>query len=237
MRVSRTALPLVLALCLPSAGAPVDPRTIAPDDIEPAGAPNAAYLEAARWQGLQTGIVYLKPGAPLPEGAVAVPEAPDVPDADAERRSWTIIAGAVLLAVLAFAAWYGRGITASFGSARDPVRRGAGPTAEAAPARDLPPDAFLASLAAMPDRRRALILLVARALERGAEANGLRLGRAQTARDVLRALPGRWPHLAALRQLVAEAEIVHFGGRDLPEGRWQTCLDRARPLFGAGQPG
>ena len=77
---------------------------------------------------------------------------------------------------------------------------------------------------------------ISSALERAAEANGLRLGRAQTARDVLRVLPRGWPHLDALRRLVREAEIVRFGGRDLAEEHWRACLESARPLFAAGRP-
>lgn len=229
MRLSCTA-PLLLALCLVTMGAG-KAADIDPADVEPVGEPNAAYLDTVRWGGLQTEIVYLRPGAPLPDVEVTVPDAPWAADADAARRNWAIAAGVALLLVLAFAAWYGRGIPVSFGAPRDPLRRARGEATGAGPARDLPPDEILAGLAAMPDRRQALILLAARALERGAEANGLRLGRAQTARDVLRALPRRWPHLDTLRRLVSEAELVHFGGRDLPEERWRACFDQARPLF------
>jgi hypothetical protein len=233
MRVSRTALPLALALGI--AGPAGAAAGIDPASVEATGVPNAAYLDAARWRGLQTEIVYLRPGAALPDGEVAVPEAPGVPDPEAERRIWAITAAMVLLLALAFAAWHGRGISASFGSARDPLRRGAAPPGEKVPVPDLPAAAFLAGLAAMPDRRRALILLAASAIEQAAVANGLRLGRSQTARDVLRVLPRRWPHLDTLRRLVSEAEIVHFGGRDLAEERWRACLEQARPLFATGR--
>ena len=240
MRLSRTALRSLLVLGLAAAGgaadAEIDVARIDSRDLGPAGAPNAAYLDAARWRGLQTEVAYLRPGAPLPEGEVAVPDAPAVPDPQAVRRNWAVAAGLVLALVLAFAAWYGRGLPVSFGAGvRDRLRRGADALAADAPAGDPDPEALFARLAAMPDRRRALILLAARALERAAEANGLRLGRSQTARDVLGVLPRRWPHGEALRRLVAEAEIVHFGGRDLAEARWRDCLAAARPLFAAGR--
>ena len=77
----------------------------------------------------------------------------------------------------------------------------------------------------------ALILLVSRALERAADQNQVRLGRAQTARDVVRVLPRGWPHLGALRGLVREAEIVHFGGRDISDEKWEECLAAAQPIF------
>ena len=94
---------------------------------------------------------------------------------------------------------------------------------------------LLASLREMADRRQALILLVSRALERSADINQVRLGRAQTARDVLRILPRNWTHIAALRGLVREAEVVHFGGRDLSEERWQECFQAAEPIFRRGR--
>ena len=208
MTLSRTALLLALGLF---AGAAIGATEIDPGDVEPAGAPDAAYLDAARWRGLQTEVVYLRPGAAPPAGEVAVPAAPGAPDPEAERRAWAIAAGMVLLLVLAFAVWHGRGIPVPFGAVRDRLRRGrhAASGEPAAAVGAASPDEFLATLAAMPDRRTAMILLVGQALERAAQVNGLRLGRAQTARDVLRTLPRRWPHLDALARLVSEAELVH----------------------------
>jgi hypothetical protein len=232
MKVLRTA-PLLLALCLSAAGPASGATKIRLGDVEPTGAPNAAYLDAAGWRGLQTEIVYLRPDAPLPEGAVAVTNAPGVADTRTERRNWAIAAGVVLMLVLAFVAWYGRGVSIAFGAPRDPLRRGSKWQTDARPVREVSTDALLAELAAMPDRRQALITMVTRALERAAQANGLRLGRAQTARDVLRVLPPRWPHFDSLRWLISEAELVHYGGRDLAEERWRACLDQARPLFAA----
>jgi hypothetical protein len=232
MRVSRAAVLLLLVLCSPADAASLDPA-----DIEPTGERNAAYLDAVRGHGLQTEIAYLREGAALPDfGGVAVPEVPDLPDPAAERRNWAIFFGVLLALILGFAIWYGRGISASFGVARDPRQAGVPAGETPAPSRDLPAEAFLESVRAMPDRRRAQILLVARALERAATANGLRLGRAQTARDVLRAVPRAWPHFETLRRLVAQAEIVHFGGRELAEDQWRACLDGAQALLGAERP-
>ena len=236
MSASHAAVVPLLALGLCIAGPACPAAEIDPADIQATGAPNGAYRDAVRWRGLQTEVVYLRPGAPLPSGEVALPAAPGVPDPEAERRAWAIAAGLVLLLILAFGLWYGRGVSAGFGQARDPLRRNPQRRGEEDPDAGLPADAFLGSLAGMRDRRLALILLVARALERAAEANGLRLGQSQTARDVLRVLPRGWPHLDALRRLVSEAEIVRFGGRDLGEERWRACLDAARPLFAAGRP-
>jgi hypothetical protein len=66
MRVSPTALPLLLALGLSVAG-PIAAPGIDPAEFAPTGAPNAPYLDAVRWRGLQTEVAYLRPDAPLPE--------------------------------------------------------------------------------------------------------------------------------------------------------------------------
>ena len=228
-----SALAVVLALAAPALAA-VDPA-----DIEPTGPPNAAYLDAVP-RGVQAEIIYMRPSAAFDPEAIAEGEPPRPPrtmDAEAERRTWGIVFGVLLVAVLVFAAWFGGRIPVSFrGRAADGCRRGPETAGETAAAPPLPADAFLDRLRAMADRRMALILLVGRALEAAAAANGLRIGRAQTARDVLGAVPRRWPHFDALRRLVREAEVVHFGGRDLPEARWRECVEAARPLLAGGRP-
>lgn len=225
---------VVPALCLGCAlAAPPAAAAIAPGDIEPTGPPNAAYLDAVRWSRLQTEVTYLRPSAPFdPRASVEVPAPPM--SVETRRWIWIGVLGALILGIVAGFAWFGGRIPVTFG-ATDRARRGAARAGDAATAgADLPPGEFLERLRAMADRRAALILLTARALEQAAAANGLTLARAQTARDVLRAVPRRWPHFEALRRLVREAEIVHFGGRDLPEARWRDCLETARPLIVAG---
>ena len=97
--------------------------------------------------------------------------------------------------------------------------------ADDTPARD-----FFSAIAAMKDRRAALILLVGRALRDAAQSNGLRLTRSETARTILRRLPVTWLNFSALRELVQTEELVHFGGRDLSEDTFARCLELARPL-------
>lgn len=221
--VMRAVLPALSILVLCASAAPEA-------DIEPTGTPNAAYLDAVSGERIQASITYLRPSAPFtPDGEVDVPRPMDP---ETVRLVWTIGLGVLLAVLVAFAAWFGGRIPVSFG-ASDPARRRRPDTA-AEPAEGgqrLPVGEFLDRLAGMADRRAALILLVGRALDSAAKANGLRLARAQTARDVLGLLPRRWPHFEALRALVREAEFVHFGGRDLPEARWRDCLEAARPLL------
>lgn len=231
------ALP-VLLVPLVLLGAPATAKAADPADIEPTGQRNAAYLDAVRGMGLQTEVIYLRPAVafdPRTHAGRTPPEPPRAPDPETVRTIWGLVFGALLIGTLIFAAWFGGRIPVSFRArGGDKRRRGTGAEEDAAVAPDLPADAFLERLRGMADRRAALILLTGRALETAADANGLRIGRAQTARDVLRAVPRRWPHFETLRGLVREAEVVHFGGRDLPEARWRACLDAALPLLRPG---
>ena len=214
-------------------------------EIEETGEVNEAYLDSVSGKGLQTDIVYLKPHArykPDESAPIKVPERPEdrQSSASSNRLTWGIVFGAIVAIVLWIVVTQGGAIGVSFGSTsgREARRDGApdGPTDDELEAINRQPlDQFLVSLRDMADRRQALILLVSRALERSADANKVRLGRAQTARDVLRILPRNWTHLQALRDLVREAEVVHFGGRDLSEERWQECYASAEPIFRRGR--
>lgn len=226
MRGLRIAFSLVLALLLPEAGSGDTLRG------EAAGSPNAAYLESVRGRGLHTEIDYLDPSAPLPPiDGVALPRPDDRSGASALRRDWALFMGILLLVLLVLVGRYGRGITVTLGPAARDARRVAPADSPACPPVATEPEAFLRLIEATPDRRSALILLMSRTLERAAEINNQRLARAQTAREALRALPQHWPHIAALRGLVAEAEIVRFGGHTLSEERWRVCVESARPIL------
>lgn len=231
------ALAVLLSLAGPPAALP-SPAT-APADLEPVGHRDAAYLDAVRRRGLQTDIDYLRPEVAFDPWAYAGgrrPEPPRQMDPDTARLVWGGVFALLLAAVIAFAAWFGGRIPVSF-RAHDERRRPAEPASPApgVPA-PLPDDAFVERVRAMTDRREALILMTARALERAAAANGQRIARAQTARDVLSALPRGGPQIDALRRLVREAELVHFGGRDLPEDRWRECLGIGMSLLAPGRP-
>ena len=234
-----------LALCCLIVIATDAGAAITEDDIVDPGEINQDYRDAIRGRGLQADIVYLRPETDFrpeeTERLVVIPE----PEEEREREVsvttsrwvWGLTFGALLLGLIALFVIYGGNIAVSFSSQPTDGRRDEDEeTLEIDPERAAlmaqPLDSFLESLRRMADRREALILLVSRALERAATLNDLRLGRSQTARDVLRILPRSWSHIGNMRRLVREVEIVHFGGRDLPEEIWEECLDAARPIFG-----
>ena len=208
------------------------------EDLIDTGPPDPKVESAISWERLQDDIKYLRPEAEFKPGEniqVVVPPRPASPDEleTAARWSTGLIVLAIVVVVIVIFALFGNSINVSFGST-DEKRRIRSKAAEQSDVdlEDLPRDGLLERLASMPDRRRALILLTGHALNRAASANGVTLARAQTARDVLRVLPRQWRHMDAMRRLVREAEIVHFGGRDVSEETWADCLSAARPIFG-----
>lgn len=207
-------------------------------DLQLTGQPDEDVREALDRSSLQTEVVYLRPDAdfqPDQSIEIKVPEKAEYNRSAGtlERWVWGIMFAVVLLVVIAIFISQGGAIGVSFGKQVQNARRqedDAAPDAFDALNRQ-PLDQFLASLRAMADKRMALILLVSRALERAADQNDVRLGRAQTARDVIRVLPKAWPHLSALRGLVREAEVVHFGGREVSDDTWEQCFAAAEPIF------
>ncbi len=198
---------------------------------------NPAYERRVLLNRLQTDITYvdrLEGEIPL-DGA---PPPPDLPEDDTETevsetlQLVTRLALLLLIGMTAATLYRNRGWLAerlgAVPDARRPRKARPTPSADAPPAID---EALLTRLRAMTDRRAALVALLGAALGAAAEQNGIRMGRSETARDLLRRLPDRWPHLPALRSLVMTEELVQFGGRPLPEATFENCLAAAAPIL------
>lgn len=240
----RTAqvLRLLIAMLLALSSAPAvadEPRALP----APIGAGGRAYLETAQGSGASVEVTYFDPGRPAPElrTDVAVEPPPGPPPSGTpddrqriELGPWTVgaVFAAILASVLLLATRFGgvRAVSFARPPGRGDRRARRAPAGRAVPVDDPGPDS-LDAIAGMADRGRALHVLLERALERAAAANGQRIGRSQTVRDVLRALPAAWPLLPALRAVAAQAEVVQFGGRALSEEAFHACLEAARPLF------
>ncbi|MEM1268108.1 MAG: DUF4129 domain-containing protein [Pseudomonadota bacterium] len=205
-----------------------------------------AYRDAVRWRGLQHEIRYVDEldgeipldGSDLPEPPRPTTEAPDGALTAAEVTGRTLLI-AVLIGALALAVLKGGAAARLFGSpgARRARPMPSEPDTESEELSQIPPS-DLARIRAMPDRRAALIALLHLTLSAAARQNGLRLRRAETARDFLRRLPRGWGGLAALRQIVMAEELVQFGGRPVSADSLETCIASAeRILSGARAPG
>lgn len=232
--------PSILLLCLATvAAAPAsaaEPRELAAG-IDAGG---RAYLEAVRGGTARPAVAYYDPERPAPElrtdVAVEPPEPPLEPRAadPLPLDRWVVAAvfAVLLLIALGLAVRFGGVRAVSF--ARPPERGSRPRTAATPPAAEADPGPdSLEAIARLADRRRALHVLLQRALEQAARATGRNLARSQTAREALRALPPSWPPLPGLGRIVVQAEMVRFGGRELSEAAFRACLDAARPIFAA----
>jgi len=238
-QVLRSLLALILALTSLAAMAADGPRELP----APVGAGGRAYLDAVGGSAAATGVRYFDPGWPAP--ALDVDAGFEAPVPTAPEQEATVDGGAVigtlewiigavfatvLILVLVLAARFGGARAVSFSTAPD---RGSRPARQPAPGRPTPdpgPD-DLAAIAAIADRQRALHILLERSLERATAATGQRIGRSQTARDVIRTLPSGWPSLPALGTIAAHAEVIQFGGRALTEEAFRSCVEAARQIF------
>ncbi|AGB74200.1 MULTISPECIES: hypothetical protein [Rhizobium] len=97
------------------------------------------------------------------------------------------------------------------------------------------PGDFLQRIAAMADRKQALVLLLRHCLLHAADVTGTRLFRSDTERAVLARLPENMPDRDHLENLLTETELVHYGGRVLAEGHFAALLATARGLLSGGK--
>lgn len=87
------------------------------------------------------------------------------------------------------------------------------------------PGGLLAHLAALPDRREAMVQLLRHCLLQASDESDTRFARADTEREAFARLPQSWRYHDALHQLLRDAELVHYGGRDVTEEVFQRALD------------
>ena len=222
----------VLALIMLTAATGAAPR------VDIGGDRNEAYLAAVRGSRLQAEIVYMDPSQPID-----IDDAPAKPPeaASPEKRQavrWLLIAvggaGLVLITILMIRnSGGGKAIFAKRLRPEADNARSRSPQPEPVPPPGLH---LLAGIAGLPDRRLALQQLTEHSLDRATRANGLRLGRSQTARDVLAHLSPAWRHLGALRLIVDTEEAVRFGGAPLGDALFADCLAAIRPLFAEHGP-
>lgn len=93
---------------------------------------------------------------------------------------------------------------------------------------------LLAQIAAMPDRRAAMVRLLRHCLLQAAAATGTRLARSDTERRALARLPDSFRLRAGLEDLLRRAELAHYGGRPVAEADFADSLTTARALLQGG---
>jgi len=95
-------------------------------------------------------------------------------------------------------------------------------------------DALLAHIAGMSDRRAAMVRLLRHCLLSAAGATETRLARSDTERRALARLPEGFRLRPLLADLLARAELAHYGGREVSEADFAASLAAARALLGVG---
>ncbi|MDO3431769.1 hypothetical protein QWJ46_03635 [Rhizobium sp. CBN3] len=97
------------------------------------------------------------------------------------------------------------------------------------------PSDFLQRIAAMADRRQALVLLLRHCLLHAADITDTRLSRADTERAVFARLPKTMPGRDRLASFLTAVELVHYGGRTVAENHFGVLLATGRDLLAAGR--
>ncbi|MEM6464508.1 MAG: hypothetical protein AAF724_21615 [Pseudomonadota bacterium] len=96
---------------------------------------------------------------------------------------------------------------------------------------DLEGGALLARLAAIKDRREALTRLLRYSLLSAGERCETRFARSDTEREAFARLPAGFRHHDALKTMLRDAELAHYGGRDVSEETFSRNLQLGRILL------
>lgn len=199
------------------------------------------YRAQATRQGVQTDATYAAKldGQLRNDGRFVPPEKPvESSDYDPPSLSGNVGMVLVLAVVLAALALWLR-----FGGGGALLSKGPGeiaPKPAAPQGWTLPDGAALpvggdvfATIRAMADRRAAMVLLLRTSLMQAAATCGTRFARSDTERDALRRLPPSVLGRSVLGDLLREAELAHYGGREVSQDLLDRCIDRARAVFAA----
>lgn len=151
--------------------------------------------------------------------------------------NWALLAvvGGLALALGLWLRFGGGGVLAGAPRADRPRPQAPAAWNMAGPADRLAGEALLADIAAMPDRRAALVRLLRHCLLHAAEATGTRLARSDTERRALARLPATLPGAADLAGLLGRTELAHYGGRAVSEADFAASLTAARHLLGGAR--
>lgn len=96
---------------------------------------------------------------------------------------------------------------------------------------------LLDQLAAMGDRRAALIRLLRHVLLAAARDSNTQFARADTEREAFARLPADLAHRDAVAQILHQVELVHYGGREVSEAAFEQSLVLAQCVLVPGPGG
>lgn len=214
---------------------PEPPLKITTVDV-PRGVGSDSYRKLAEAQGVQTEASYASDlqGKLPTDGKFTPPKEPQKTKGPAVTGPWgLVLVLAVLLGGLALWLRFGGAGALLVAGPGDLKTKPAAPEGWKLPDNALPSGDIIALIRGMEDRRAAMVLLLRASLLRAAEITDTRFARSDTEREALKRLPAHLPTRPVLAELLQQAELAHYGGRDVSADLLTACITRARPLFGA----
>ena len=233
---------LFLTLALPGLPATAQERAVIAKTADPPrGATSPKVEETLAKDGSVTAMTYVTElQGDLAEGRTEIAK-PEVREAPQERPitspgngsvSTVVIVLVLLAALLLWLRFGGAGML----MARAPVEQKKPVAAPEAwnitndeQTRD--PRSLIDQIAAMPDRAAALVRLLRHCLLTAAGETDTRLARADTERTAYRRLPQGWRAADPLKQILARAELAHYGGRPVSDADFAATLDLGRGIL------
>ncbi len=223
-----TALFLSFLLCAPTL-ATAQEKALSPTELSPSG---QEFLEAVRYRGIDTDVVYFDPTQPAPPLDTKFSPKPEAESQTVSLdTNWTVgIIAALVLALLAWILYLSVGRTSvSFRSGAGNAKRAGKPLVDALETDEELPD--LDAILRQEDRNQAVVGLAQLVLTRCLSANEVLFKRSWTHREALRSLPQSLWYIPDLRALVLESERVHFGHRSISDPDFNALLSRIRPIL------
>ncbi|MEP3276065.1 MAG: hypothetical protein ABJN26_26515 [Stappiaceae bacterium] len=139
---------------------------------------------------------------------------------------------AVIALLLLWLKFGGSGVLLS-GEPRDVKKKQKAPDSWniAAQEAELDGEDLLSRLASMSDRSEALAKLLRHCLLSAGEETETRFARSDTEREAFARLPAELSHYAALKALLRDAELAHYGGRPVSDEVFSRSLQLGRSLL------
>jgi hypothetical protein len=216
---------------------PAGAETLTIDGVTaPRGEAAEDFRRVANRAGMRSNVTYAK-GI---KGTLPLDEAYQPPKEDLPRRTDPLINGPVamivvfVLLLVAAALWLrygGSGMLLSSTPGELPQRPAAPDSWRMQDDPNLSTSDLLAQIAAMSDRRAALVRLLRHCLLQAGNLTDTRFARSDTEREAFRRLPAAWAGRGGLGGLLTATELAHYGGRAVSEDNFVQSLAAAREIL------
>lgn len=236
-RAAFRGLGVAVFLCLGTAVMAQEEKgyTVTSERAAPRSDLSQAYDDATARYPLDSEAIYaVELTGDLSEGAAAPRQRRDRPEGAGLKGGAGVFAVilALLIALLLWMKFGGAGILLS-GEPREIRQKQKAPEGWkiAGDEADLDARTLLQRISGMADRRDALVRLLRHCLLFAGEDSDTRFARSDTEREAFRRLPEGWRHRPALATLLRDAELAHYGGRDVGDETFARALELGRGML------